>query len=114
MGAVLEELMIQALILIWMFGALALWPIAKYLARGTQTSDRVLFWAFAVQFGLSVLWVGWLFIAWLIGIAHVHEGLIMLYLLGTLAWLVSGVAFVAWYLDFRQTRRARMANDRVT
>ena len=104
----LEDLIIQAVSLLWVFGALAFWPAAKYLARGTQTSCRFLFWAFAVQLSLSVLWIGWLVVAWLIGIPHVHEGLIMLYLLGALAWLVSGAGFLNWYLTFRQTRQAKM------
>jgi hypothetical protein len=108
MSAVLEELTIQALLLLWLFGALTLWPAAKFLARGTNASARLLFWAFAVQLTLSVVWIAWLVVAWLIGIPHVYEGLIMLYLLGSLFWLVSGGAFVVWYLEFRQMRQVKV------
>lgn len=86
----------------WLFGALLFWPIALVIDNTTRPSLRLLKWASVVQFTLQVLWGIWLAILWSRGVSHIEQGLIPLYIIGTVGWIAALAAFLYWLIERRK------------
>ena len=105
---------LDAVAAIWLFGALALWPAARLL-DGPNGALRPLLWTFRVQLGAQLLWGAWLVILWTLGVSHMQHGLIVPYIVGSLGWVASALAFVYWLVQRRRHPLEQgAANERVT
>jgi len=102
-----NALSLDAIAAVWLFGALILWPIARAIDARARLGLRLLKWAFLVQLVLQALWGGWLAILWARDVPHIEHGLIPLYVIGSVGWIVSALAFVYWLIERRKPIRAK-------
>jgi hypothetical protein len=95
---------LAALAVGWLFGALVLWPLTRFLELQSENSLLVLKWAFFLQLLLQTVWSLWLGLLWLRGTEQIEEGLLPLYAIGTLGWLVSTLALMACFVERYRNR----------
>jgi len=99
-----NDLLLDAIAAAWLFGALIFWPLARAIDATPRTSLRMLKWTFVMQVALQVLWGAWVAILWFREVSQIQHGLIPLYLMGTVGWVVGLVGFVYWMLERRKPR----------
>lgn len=101
-----DDLLLPVIAAVWLFGALALWPIARAIDSSTRSSLRLLKWLFFVQLGLQAVWGVWLVILWSRDVSQIELGLIPLYIIGTVGWIAAVLAFLYWLLERRKPLQA--------
>lgn len=101
-----DGLLLPVIAAVWLFGALALWPIARAIDSRARSSLRLLKWLFLVQLGLQAAWGVWLAIQWSRDVSQIEHGLIPLYIIGTVGWLAAVLAFLYWLLERRKSLQA--------
>lgn len=101
-----HHILLTAVAVLWLFGALGVWPIARGIDASPTPSLRLLKWTFLGQLTLQALWAIWLAVLWFRDVSNVEHGLILLYIVGSVGWLVSTLAFFYWLIERRKIAKA--------
>jgi hypothetical protein len=92
---------------LWLFGALALWPIARFILRRPVEELRILrvvFFAQLILQGISYLYVGYHYAS---GNRDWFMGLLVPYTVAILGWIASIVAIAIIFAGQRSRVRDR-------
>jgi len=99
----MDNFVLGVLAVVWIFGALGVWPILRAIDATRKSSLQLLKWTFLLQVTLQFLWAIWLAFLWVRNVSNIEHGLIPLYIIGSIGWLISLLAFIYWLLERRRT-----------